>query len=166
MSVLDNRLTEQLYEEYLPKIYRYVYYRVHHKQTAEDLTSTVFLKAASNFDKFKAGSLFGPWIYQIARNTLIDYSRTKKVTWDLDEAMGVASSEDLLLKTDITLKVQVVKETLNQLNPLAKEVVMMRVWDELSHKEIAQILGISEDNSKVLFSRAAMNLKKLISPSL
>jgi len=62
----------RIYDEFLPKIYRFVYYRVRHRQIAEDLTSAIFLKVVQNMPSYRPGPVgMGPWLYKIARNTLI-----------------------------------------------------------------------------------------------
>lgn len=149
-----------IYDEYLPKIYRFVYYRIRHPEIAEDLTSAIFLKVVQNWDSYKPGPVgIGPWLYKIARNTVIDYSRTNKSTADLSEAEHVASSHDVLGDTDTALKLDWVKAQLENLSEVQREVLMLRVWDNLSHREISETLGISESNSKVSFSRAISALK-------
>lgn len=152
-----------IYDEYLPKIYRYVYYRTRHKQTAEDLTSTVFTKAVSGLPGFRAETgMFAPWLYRIARNVLIDAARANKPTLDLAAAVNAPSEHDVLADADTVLKRESIKAALGQLSPQQQEIVMMRVWDELSHREIGEILEISEGNAKITFSRAVAALKELI----
>jgi RNA polymerase sigma-70 factor (ECF subfamily) len=151
----------RLYDEYLPKIYRYAYYRVRHKEAAEDVAQAVFLKVVQNYSSYKdEGVGVGPWIYRIARNTVIDYVRAQKPLGGLDEAVNVSTSEDVLASTDEKLKLDWVRNELKNLSELQQEVVMLRVWDELSHREIADALGISEGNSKINFSRAVKTLKQ------
>jgi len=150
----------KLYHEYLPKIYRYAYYRIGHKEAAEDISQTVFLKVAQNFNSFKdEGAGFGPWIYRIARNTVIDHARAQKPLGSLEEAIHVPSAHDVLGGTDSALKLEWVRREMKDLSELQQEVLLMRVWDGLSHREIAEALGISEGNSKINLSRAVKALK-------
>ncbi len=152
-----------IYDEYLPKIYRYVYYRTRHRETAEDLTSTVFAKAVQGLKTFRSESgMFAPWLYRIARNVLIDYARANKPTLDLEAAIHAASDHNVLADADTQMKRESIKAALKHLSPQQQEVVMMRVWDELSHREIGEILEISEGNAKITFSRAVAALKEVI----
>ncbi len=154
---------DKIYDFYLPKIYQYVYYRIRHKQTTEDLTSVIFLKTVQNLHTFRSGSApFGAWLYRIARNTVIDYTRTQKPLQDLDAASEVAAKQDVMEDTDTKLNLDSVKASIEELNPDQREILTMRVWDELSHKEISQILEISEGASKVAYSRAVSALKQRI----
>jgi RNA polymerase sigma-70 factor, ECF subfamily len=177
MELTDNEIVAQirsgnwvnfdhLYARYLPKIYQYVFLRVRHKQTAEDLTATVFLKVVNHLPSYKEDRPFVAWIYTIARNTVIDHVRRAKPVSDLETAYGVSSGEDIMQKTDSALKLEQIKENLDSLTEVQRDVVTMRVWDELSHKEISEILKISEDSSRVTFSRAMSALKQAVKLSL
>ncbi len=154
----------QLYNKYLPKIYQYLYYRTRHKQTAEDLAATVFFKAVRGIQGFSKdkNAIFASWLYGIARNALIDHLRGDKPSVALNEDLNISSSENLLEKTDLALKLDSIKSQLKELSSTQQEVVTLRVWDGLSHKEIANVLNISESNSKITFSRAVAILKQTV----
>ena len=67
----------RLYDHYTPQIYRFVFFKVGHQQEAEDLTHEIFLNAWKNIDNFTyRGHPFSSWLYQIARNRIIDYYRS------------------------------------------------------------------------------------------
>ena len=68
-----------LYEQYMPKVYRYISFRIRDENMAQDLTSIVFEKALTKFNAFnpQKGS-FSTWIFTIARNTVIDHYRVYK----------------------------------------------------------------------------------------
>ncbi|MCB0180374.1 MAG: sigma-70 family RNA polymerase sigma factor, partial [Anaerolineae bacterium] len=78
-----------LYDAYVDEVYRFILHRVGNKQTAEDLTSQVFLKAWDNLGRYTMRGLpFGAWLFRIARNTVIDHYRTYKDALPLEaEAM-------------------------------------------------------------------------------
>src|SRR3989338_7246444 len=68
-----------LYDGYQPKIYRFILVKVGHREDAEDLTHQIFLKAWQHVDDYEPRGLpFGSWLYQIARNQIVDFYRTKK----------------------------------------------------------------------------------------
>src|ERR1700735_5250017 len=75
----------EIYDLYFKKIYRFIFFRVGHKETAEDLAEEVFLKAFSKISSVNEPAAFEGWLYQIARNLVIDYYRQKKLTVALDE---------------------------------------------------------------------------------
>ncbi len=67
-----------MYNQFVGKIYRYIFFRVADEKTAEDLTSQVFMKAWEGLDHFQpTGAQFITWLYTIAHNTIIDYYRTQ-----------------------------------------------------------------------------------------
>ncbi len=150
-----------LYDKYIKQIYNFLYYRTYHKQTAEDLTSIVFSKALHSLGGFKSNKAqFSTWLYQIARNTLIDHFRTNKGTNNIDTALDLPSNSNIEQDTDAKLKLENVKKVLLKLPKLQRDIIVMRVWDGLGHKEIADILNISEANSKMSFSRGIATINK------
>src|ERR1700755_29782 len=75
----------RLYDAYVERIYRYIYFRVADQQVAEDITSQVFLKAWEKLSSYQSGSTpFIAWLYRIAHNAVIDSYRTKKVSIPLE----------------------------------------------------------------------------------
>lgn len=149
------------YDEFFEKVYGFIFYRIQHKETAEDLTSQVFMKAVTHFHKFSADKAsFSTWLLRIARNTLIDFFRTKKNYADLEKAFEVKSDEDLEEKVAVKMDFEKVREVLSLLKPDARDIVMMRLWDGLSYKEIAEITGKSEGALKMVFSRSVEKLQK------
>ena len=84
---------EELYREYFPKIYNYFFYKLLHKENAEDLTGQTFLKIAENIHTYDPKkSKLTTWIRRISENTLIDFYRTKKQTFHLDDGLSEAES--------------------------------------------------------------------------
>jgi RNA polymerase sigma factor (sigma-70 family) len=149
-----------LYDSYIEKVYRFVYYRVGHKQEAEDLVSVIFTKAYSKFQSFDRKSKFGPWIISIARNTVIDFYRTRKFTSDIEDAFDISSNTNLSKEFEMKEKLDEVMKYLNTLSSDQKDLVVMRLWDGLSYEEISQVLGKSEASLRVSFSRIVSKMQK------
>lgn len=85
-----------LYEEYLPKVFKYIHYRVTDIHIAEDLTSVVFEKALTKYTSYDSEkAAFSTWIFSIARNTVIDHYRVshKEQTVQLDNCTSVSSEK-------------------------------------------------------------------------
>ena len=154
-------LFAKLYDIYLNKIYNFIYYKTMHKETTEDLTSQTFLKAFNNIKKYdeNKGS-FSSWIYQIARNTVIDYYRTKKTETNIDDLWGLSDKYDLQTDIDVNQKLEEIKIYLKNFKPEQREVVIMRLWDNLSYQEIAEITGKTIASCKMTFSRAINKLRE------
>ena len=82
----------ELYGIHIDSIYRYIYYQVRDKSVAEDLTEEVFLKAWSGIKKFSwKGQPFSSWLYKIAHNHIVDYFRTNRQLYRLDQSIQANS---------------------------------------------------------------------------
>lgn len=150
-----------LYDKYIRKIYDFIYYKTHHKETAEDLTSKSFMKAVDKLNTFNIDKgTFQAWIYQIARNTVIDYYRIKKIDANIEDVWDLSSDEDLARDIDSREKLKSVKEYLTILKSEQRDIVIMRVWQGMSHQEIATILGKSEASVKMNYSRTIRTLRE------
>lgn len=150
-----------LYDKYIKKIYDFIYFKTTHKETAEDLTSLTFFKALENIKTFDTNKgAFSAWLYQIARNTVIDFYRTKKENVDIDDIWDLAGNENVERDIDTKAKLQAVEKYLAKLKSEQREIIIMRVWSELTYAEIAEVLGKSEASCKMSFSRAIAVLRK------
>lgn len=152
----------ELYDEYFEKIYNFIFFRVSHKETAEDLTSLTFIKTLENIDKFKVEyGFFSSWLYKIARNNIIDHYRSKKDVQDIDNYKDI-KDVDIDIDNDIDIKYQFkkVEKYVKELTPEQREILIMRVWDQLSYREISKIVGKSEENCKVIFSRSIKTIRE------
>ncbi|MFA6467002.1 MAG: RNA polymerase sigma factor [Patescibacteria group bacterium] len=150
----------QVYEKYFKKIYSFVYYRTSHKESTEDLVSLIFSKALENINKFQSSKgSFSSWLYKIARNTVIDYYRGHKNIQNLDDIEDLSDFSDISDNMDRKKALSDIQNKLAQLSSNQREIVIMRVWEDLSYKEIAEIVGKSEANCKMIFSRGIKELR-------
>lgn len=145
----------ELYSEYIDQIFAYVFRKTSEKEIAEDLTSQVWMKAMKGLSSFseKEGASFKSWIYTIAGNTVIDYYRTQKGQVGIEEIAEIGISEDIGKHIDNREKLHEVRTFLWHMKPLEQEIVILRLWDELSYKEIAEVVGKKEDNCKQIYKR-------------
>lgn len=151
----------ELYELYFSKIYRFVFLKVRDKEQAEDITSETFFKALAKIKSFKpmAGAGFGSWLYKIAYHQVLDFYKKDKPLISLDEVMPFVGEEsNLNEQLDSRAKLKEVLEFLNDIPTEQKDILVMRLWDDLSYKEIAEVTGKSVDNCKKIVSR---NLQKV-----
>jgi RNA polymerase sigma-70 factor (ECF subfamily) len=157
----------QLYDAHVGQIYRYVFYRTHHRETAEDLTSQIFLNALDRFESFDlARGTFSAWIYRIARNAVIDHFRSSHETTDIDDVWDLKSNDDVNANAESRELIEKLKPYLQALPKDQRELLLLRLWDGLSHAEIADITGKSEAACKMAFSRTIARLRKDIPVSL
>ncbi|MEI8344271.1 MAG: sigma-70 family RNA polymerase sigma factor [Candidatus Moraniibacteriota bacterium] len=149
-----------LYDKYVHKIYDYIYFKTHHREIAEDLCSKTFLKCLEKLGTYQPSKgSFSSWLYRIATNTVIDHYRTQKSHANIEDAWDLVSGEDLLKDVENKDKFAEVEKLLKQLKPDQRDIVMLRIWSGLSYCEIAEIVGKSEDNCKMIFSRAVGSLR-------
>lgn len=156
-----------IFDAYYRKIYSFVYFRVQHKATAEDLVSEIFSKALEKISQYQpAMAKFSTWLYQIAKNTITNYFRKVKSTENIEDVWEIASNSNIERDADVVIALEQIKQAMEKLPALQRDILVMRLWDDLSHKEIAEILEISEGNSKVSFKRALEKLKIAIGQNL
>jgi RNA polymerase sigma-70 factor (ECF subfamily) len=150
-----------IYDKYVRRIYNFIYYKTHHKETAEDLTSQTFAKALNKLSDFNGerGS-FSSWLYAIARNNVIDFYRTRKSNINVEDVWDLADDTDIERDIEAAQKLQKVKKYLKALKPEQREIVLLRVWGDHSYREIAEVMGKTENNCKVLFSRTMKKLRE------
>jgi RNA polymerase sigma-70 factor (ECF subfamily) len=158
----DQEAFAELYNTFVDRIYRYVYYRVK-VEDAEDLVGTVFLKAWENIWKYKAkkGS-FSSWIFRIAHNLVIDYYRASKDV-DFEELKidipSYKREHNPIGVVEQGFDVEVLKCALKKIKKTYQEVIIYKFINELSNAEIALILKKSEGSLRILQHRALKALK-------
>lgn len=155
----DSQAFALIYDTFIKKIYDFIFYKTMHQQIAEDLTSQTFLKAWKNISQFKDGN-FSAWLYTIARNIVVDYYRSQKETLAVEDYWDLKSDNDVLKEVDDRLKIEKLHQGLARLKVSEREILMLRLWQDLPFKEIALILDKNEGAAKMSFARAMESLKK------
>ncbi|MBU1130582.1 sigma-70 family RNA polymerase sigma factor [Patescibacteria group bacterium] len=153
-----------LFDKYSKKIYRFIYYKVSIKEVAEDLTSQCFLKAWEQVYSGIKIKHFQAFCYQIARNLVIDYYRSReKEELPLIYQIEQKDPGKLQFNPDKNLDLQQLEKVLLNLNSEIREIVTLRFIEDLSIKEIAKIVDKSPSNIRVILHRALKELNKYIS---
>lgn len=154
------------YDSYFDDIYRFVYFKAGDRETAEDLTSSVFLKAwdyVQNNSISDYGTLRALF-YKIARNLIIDHYRKKSVQMEdrFDYIDIVDKDQDLQQQIDVKMGFARVSEKIGELKDEYREILILRFVNELSVSEIADILEKENGNVRVTIHRALNALKDLM----
>lgn len=154
----------ELYDAYVDRIYRYIYFRVSDDVTAEDLTSQVFLNAWESLDRYQVGnSPYLALLFTIARNLVIDHYRVKKETVDFDamiqaKAGGPDPDEEVQSRFDM----QAIRNALQFLTEEQQQVLALRFVTGLSTEEIAKLMDKREGAIRALQMRALQALTKYL----
>lgn len=168
----DEKSLEILISSYLKPIYNFVYRYLNNKQDAEDITQEVFVKMWRNLKKFDQRRIFKTWIFSIAKNTMIDFLRKKKMIlfseFENEEKKNKLTEtiadpapppDEILNRTYIT---EMLNKAIKQLSLKYRLVLFLRYNDHFNFREIAEVLGEPLHTVKSRHRRALIQLKKLL----
>ncbi len=149
-----------LYRRYVGKIYRFIFFRIKDSEAVDDLTNDVFLKFWKLIQSGATVQHVKAYLYKIARNSVIDYYRTRREHVELQEAHNIVDDGqdvmgDVMMNDDI-------RQLLQKIESLAhdhKELLLLRYVEDLSIAEISKIVGKSKGAVRVAIHRATAKLK-------
>ena len=168
----NNSAFDVLLKRYESKVFAYLLYSVRSQELAEDLFQDVFIKIITTLrqKKYTEHGKFSSWVMRIAHNMVIDYFRQSKNdnTVSNDE-IGFDLFDNASLGLEDSIEAQMIdRQTLKEVKGLVellpegqREVVLMRFYQELSFKEIADITGVSINTALGRMRYAIINLRKL-----
>ncbi len=160
---MDREAFGRIYDHFAERLYKFIFFRVGHKELAEDIMADTFVKAWTKIGQLTSAKAFVGWLYQIAKNNIIDYYRVKKVTVDLNEVIefleDAASPFD---DANLMIEQKIVIDFISQLPEEQAQVIRYRFFEELENIEIAQIIGKSEGAVRVIQHRAINRLKEML----
>src|SRR4030095_5049817 len=157
----DSEAFAQLYDAYIARVYRYIYFRVTDDAAAEDLTSQVFLKAWESLDRYEMGSSpFVAWLYTIARNLVIDYYRTKKESVPLEDVHTLTHNETPVEEVESRFDLQAMRDALQFLTDEQQQVLILKFIAGLPNENIARIMNKREGAVRALQMRALQTMAK------
>lgn len=163
----DRHSFGEFYELHLNEIYRYIFFQVNDHDETEDLTAKVFLEAWENLTRQHPDQKIKnirAWIYRIARNKVIDYYRTRKPQEPIENNQHEKLQSAWLEKElDALFVSQKLAEKVQQLPTNYQEVIILRFINQMSHTEVAEIMGITEGHVRVLQHRALQQMREEIS---
>ena len=151
---------EDTYNLYFKDVFLYIYSLSGDKHIAEDITSETFMKAIQSIDSFKGNCDIRVWLCQIAKNSYFSYLRKIKKFVDIEALPEKADDKDveqIISSSETSMKIH---EALHNLGEPYKEVFSLRVFGELSFKQIAYLFGKSENWACVTYHRARKKIKE------
>jgi RNA polymerase sigma factor (sigma-70 family) len=164
----DRRSQEKLFKLYYGKMLSVCMRYSTDRDSAEEVVQEGFIKIFDKLEAFDYKGSFEGWMRRIMANTAIDSIRKSKkdpILTDNDEDFKLGASNPMIESEEIELsgiKAEIAMEAINELSPSYKAVFNLYVFEDYKHKEIAEILGISEGTSKSNFAKAKMNLQKIL----
>ncbi|MEO7922171.1 MAG: RNA polymerase sigma factor [Chitinophagaceae bacterium] len=157
----NRRMQEELYRRFSPRMYAVCLRYAGNAEEAEDILQEGFIKIFKKLDSFRSEGSFEGWVRRIFVNTAIEHFRRKRYLMPVTEKEEnsiegkYTSVLDELAEKDILSLVQ-------ELSPGYRTVFNMYVVEGYTHKEIADMLGISEGTSKSQLSRAKVILQDMV----
>lgn len=159
---------EELYERYFARVHNYIRYRVISLDAADDIVSAVFEKVLDKYGSFDpAKANIEVWLFTIARNTLNDHFRRRKVRgWlsisdrEEDIPSGETPEEEARRNEDCGR----VLKAMSGLADQEREIVALRFTLGMGNNDIAALTGLSESNVGVIIFRALKKLKGILGP--
>jgi RNA polymerase sigma-70 factor (ECF subfamily) len=162
----DGEAFGKLYDLYIQRIYRFVYFKVSSTEEAQDVTSDTFLRLWQFLQAGNAVQHVGALLYEIARNTIIDHKRRHRPTESIDEQFALEIPDvQGLAKIHRTAEVAEVLAAVRLLKDEYREVLVMRHVDGLSASEIGVLLKKSPGAVRVLLHRALETVRTLLEPA-
>ena len=158
----DEKAFTRLYDGYVERVYRYVYFRVSDDAATEDLVSQVFLKAWQHLDRYKHGSSpFIAWLYAIARNLVIDYYRSKKDLIPLEAAAALpADAQSPDEQVELRFDLEAMRDALQCLSADQQQALILKYIAGLPNDTIAKIMNKQAGTIRGLQMRGLQVLAK------
>jgi len=159
----DVRAQYQLYSLYNRAMYNICYRMTGQQEEAEDMLQESFTYAFSRLGSFRFESSFGAWLKRIVVNTCINHLKKRKVDLVLTEHHNdPAPDHDPVDYEEIRFRVEQVNRAMEKLPEGYRIVFSLYLLEGYDHKEISEILGISESTSKSQFLRAKKKMKEIL----
>jgi RNA polymerase sigma-70 factor (ECF subfamily) len=152
----------RLVERYQRDVYRLCYRYVNNHHDANDMAQEVFLRAYRAISKFRGESAFSTWLYRIAVNTCLNFRSLKRLPQEpLSEALpdGAPAAADEMLRRE---RAELVRAAVSRLPEKQRATLILKVYHDLTHEEVAGILGSSIGTVKANLFHALNNLRKAL----
>jgi RNA polymerase sigma-70 factor, ECF subfamily len=160
----DRRAFDELYREYGPRIFRFAYRLIHDRTKAEEVTNDVMLEIWKHAGQFEQRSSISTWILGIARHRTLNAVRNKTLhVAPIEEADEVPDEADTAeQELDHTTIAKALRAALDKLSPEHREVIELSFFNDLSHKEVAEITNCPENTVKTRMFYAKKRLTPLL----
>ncbi len=162
----SHKAFSKIYDQYVEKIYRFIFLKVNSEETAQDLTSETFLRIWEKFKEEKGNPIknLSAFLYQTARNLVIDHYRQKSKTQliSAESQLIVDPNQNLEKEAFQRSDLWMVKEALVELKEDYQNVIIWHYIDDLPIPEVAKLLDRTEEATRVLLHRGLKALRAII----
>lgn len=156
----DRDAFARLYDRFVDKIYRYVYFKVGSRTEAEDLTAQAFLKAWEAIGAYQYTERpFAAWLYRIAHNLVVDHFRTRRDVSSLEDLPPMEErQQDLDDIISQRLTADVLRRAMTRLTLEQQQVLVLRFLEGYSTEQVAHLMGKNPGAVRTLQHRALVGL--------
>ena len=154
--------TDQIYQQYAQRVYKFLMSLTGDEDIAEEVLQETFYQAIKNIHKFDGTCKITTWLCAIAKNQLLIYRRKHPITEEYDvehhsDLQQAPSTEDQVIQT--AQKADLLKR-IHAFDEPFREILYLRIFGELSFREIGEIFGKTENWARVIFYRSKEKLRK------
>ena len=153
------------YNEYFPRVFAYIYGRVHNVHIAEDLVADVFERAFVKADTLRNPEAFSTWLFTIARNAIISNGRKRSRESIVDpDILNEITPSSASVESEVISRedVRVIAALLRDFPQREQDIVSLKFDAELPNVQIAKIMDVSEVNVRVILFRTLRKLRELM----
>lgn len=158
-SISAGELAE-IFDTYYEPLYRYAYVHLRDHDAAEDIAAAVFHKLLDSVQKGSMPLTPRAWLYQVARNLIIDHTRRQRHRDHVPLTDTLAVPANVEATVEALLRAERAHEALLRLNERQRNVIILRFLQGLDVSEVAAILNVSVGAIKTLQHRALENLRQ------
>lgn len=155
---------DRLVERYQREVYRLCYRYVNNHEDANDMAQEAFLRAYKAMGKFRGDSSFSTWLYRIAVNTCLNFRAVRRPEREeLPESLP-DGRESAAAGVEREQRARVLREAVSRLPDRQRATLILKIYHDLTHEEVAGILGSTVGTVKANLFHALANLRKLLGP--
>ena len=163
----DRTAYARLVERYWDRLYRWLYQLPRDRHAAEDLTQETFLKALAALNSFRPGSNFRAWIFRIGHNNFVNRKRVDRRTRvPMPDDMPAPTTGGAEASAEWREALERVNQAVADLPPDFRGALLLRVEQGLSFREVAKVMGVTEETARWRVFKARQRLVKSVPPEL
>ena len=156
---LKAQVIEEIYEMYSRKVFLFLLSKTNNEDIAEELTQETFFQAVQCIERFEGNSSILTWLCGIAKNVWLKDLRNRKETLSIDEnIMEITNKQEI----DVRWEQKEILQLIHDMNEPVREVMYLRLISNLSFAEIGEIIGKTENWTRVTFFRGKQKIVKEI----